>query len=60
MNSFIPCSENCKYQKDGQCHLEDLTYIGNSVRGDCAYFIPNNTLISSNDPPTLRESFNRN
>ncbi len=38
MNSFIPCAEKCIHQKEGHCHLEDLTHIGTNAHKGCIYF----------------------
>lgn len=36
----INCSLNCKYQRDGQCNLDNLCSLPISSHPDCAYFQP--------------------
>lgn len=37
MNMII-CGENCRYQKDGYCMLDDLTHANASASSECCYF----------------------
>ncbi len=43
----INCSENCIYQKDGKCSLENINGRKVTSWNDCAYFIDNNKSLSS-------------
>ena len=36
--NLIPCSENCKHQKDGYCCLEEYGAITDVISSPCAYF----------------------
>jgi len=36
----INCSENCKYQKDGNCFFENINQKKMTSHTDCAYFTP--------------------
>jgi hypothetical protein len=46
----INCSENCKYQKDGNCSFENINQKKITSHTDCAYFTPKNNL----DNPCLQ------
>ena len=36
--SFIPCTENCRYQKDGRCRLERVPSMSSlPARSGCIY-----------------------
>ena len=37
----INCSSNCKYQKDGKCHLESVQIQKVCGNTDCVYFVSN-------------------
>ena len=36
---IIQCAEECKYQIDGYCYLENCSTVA-SVEGDCPHFEP--------------------
>ncbi|HBH95958.1 MAG TPA: hydroxymyristoyl-ACP dehydratase [Ruminococcaceae bacterium] len=36
--NLIPCSENCRHQKDGYCCLEEYGAITDAAASPCAYF----------------------
>lgn len=36
--NIIPCSKQCKFQKDGYCNCEGTMVITNFVDNDCPYF----------------------
>ena len=36
----INCSENCIYQKDGNCSFENINQKKMTAYTDCAYFTP--------------------
>ncbi len=38
--SFIPCTSNCTYQKDGVCTLENTFYNGPSFDSGCIHYVP--------------------
>lgn len=48
--SYIPCSANCRYQKDGLC---DLAYAGavsaanGSNDNGCLHYVPRNSVLKS-------------
>jgi|GEM_PF-2012346 len=48
--SYIPCSANCRYQKDGLC---DLNYAGavsaanGSNDNGCLHYVPRNSVLRS-------------
>lgn len=35
---MIACTENCKYQKNGECTYEKISCKNNSSNSNCAYF----------------------
>ncbi|MGN0688494.1 MAG: hypothetical protein ACI4KA_10345 [Oscillospiraceae bacterium] len=35
--NFVLCSENCRWQQDGMCTLEDITRISAVGKGCCHY-----------------------
>ncbi len=38
--SFIPCTSNCKYQKDGVCTLEIAFFSSEMCEADCIHYVP--------------------
>ncbi len=38
--SFIPCTSNCKYQKEGVCTLEIALFSRNPCEADCIHYVP--------------------
>ncbi len=37
--NMVLCGEACRWQKDGQCTLDDLSKtVNNRTSGDCRYF----------------------
>ena len=38
--SFIPCTNECKYQKDGVCTLEIALFNRNLCEVDCIHYVP--------------------
>lgn len=38
----INCTSNCIYQKDGKCHLCNVTTVSNSLNNSCVYFVDKN------------------
>ena len=38
--SFIPCTSECKYQKDGVCTLEIALFSRTSREVDCIHYVP--------------------
>ena len=37
---FIPCTENCIYQANGECRLERALPSGGTANHSCVYFVP--------------------
>lgn len=36
--NIVPCSENCRWQSEGTCTLNDLTRPAASAEAKCRYF----------------------
>lgn len=36
--NIVPCDENCRWQIDGMCTLQDLTRPAASAESRCRYF----------------------
>ena len=34
----INCTSTCVYQKDGKCHLDNVTTVSNTLNQSCVYF----------------------
>ncbi len=47
--SFIACTSNCKYQKDGSCSLEKAGVNGTVSDSSCIHYIPKQTSKYSNN-----------